>query len=259
MHEAEIKRALKENKVVLGSFVSEIWAPTIAWMYATAGFDFMFIDMEHGSFNMETAASMILASRAVGIAPVVRAPSNDRPSLMRPLDAGAAGLLVPMVETRAYAEQVVRYAKYPPTGQRGLALRRAHSYYRALQAGPYLRRANDETLIIAQIETQTSVDNLNEILSVGGIDVAFIGPADLSTSMGYPGQASHPEVIAAIERVMEISKRYGVSPGIHVTDVESAGDWAKRGMRFISYSGDVGFIVDTASKDLARIRAKIQP
>ena len=254
MQGAEIKRALKEEKVILGSFVSEVWAPTIAWMYATAGFDFMFIDMEHGCFNMETAAALIMAARGVGIAPIVRAPSNDRASLMRPLDAGAAGLLVPMVETRAYAEQVIRFSKYPPLGQRGVALRRAHSDYRAVQAGPYLEKANEETLIIAQIETLLSVDNLDEILGVGSIDVAFIGPADLSTSMGYPGQASHPEVVKTIEQVVEVSRRHGVMPGIHLTDVKSVKEWASRGMRFISYSGDIGFIVDAAARELNQIR-----
>ncbi len=254
MHGAEIKRALKEDKVILGSFVSEIWSPTIAWMYATAGFDFMFIDMEHGSFNMETVAAMIMAARGVGIAPIVRAPSNDRASVMRPLDAGAAGLLVPMVETREYAEQLIRFGKYPPLGQRGVALRRAHSAYRALPAAPYLRKANEETLIVAQIETQLSVDNLETILSLGSIDVAFVGPADLSTSMGHPGQASHPEVVQAIERVMEVSRRHRVAPGIHLTDVDSVKEWARRGMRFISYSGDLAFIVDSAARDLARIR-----
>ncbi len=254
MHGAEIKRALKEEKVVLGSFVSEIWSPTISWMYATAGFDFMFIDMEHGSFNMETVAAMIMAARGGGIAPIVRVPSNDRASVMRPLDAGADGLLVPMVETREYAEQLIRFSKYPPLGQRGVALRRAHSAYRPLPAAPYLQRANEETLIVAQIETQLSVDNLETILDLGSIDVAFVGPADLSTSMGHPGQASHPEVVQAIERVLEVSRGHGVAPGIHLTEVHSVKEWARRGMRFISYSGDLAFIVDSAARDLAQIR-----
>ncbi len=254
MHGADIKRALKEDKVVLGSFVSEIWSPTIAWMYATAGFDFMFIDMEHGSFNMETVAAMIMAARAGGIAPIVRVPSNDRPSVMRPLDAGAAGLLVPMVETREYAEQLIRFSKYPPLGQRGVALRRAHSAYRAVPAAPYLQKANEETLFVAQIETRLSLDNLEDILDLGSIDVAFVGPADLSTSMGYAGQASHPEVIEAIERVLEACRRHRVAPGIHLTEVNSVKEWARRGMRFISYSGDLAFIVDSAARDLAQIR-----
>lgn len=254
MQGAEIKRALKEDKVVLGSFVSEIWSPTIAWMYATAGFDFMFIDMEHGSFNMETVAAMIMAARGAGIAPIVRVPSNDRPSVMRPLDAGAAGLLVPMVETREYAERLIRFSKYPPLGQRGVALRRAHSAYRAVAAAPYLQQANEETLIIAQIETQLSVDNLEKILGLGSIDVAFIGPADLSTSMGHPGQVSHPDVVKAIQRLLDVSWHYGVSAGIHLTDIKSVKEWASRGMRFISYSGDLAFIVDSAARDLAQIR-----
>ena len=214
----------------------------------------MFIDMEHGSFNMETVAAMIMAARGAGIAPIVRVPSNDRASVMRPLDAGAAGLLVPMVETREYAEQLIRFSKYPPLGQRGVALRRAHSAYRAVPAAPYLQQANEQTLIIAQIETPISVDNLEKILGLGSIDVAFIGPADLSTSMGHPGQPSHPDVVKAIQRLLDVSRHYGVSPGIHLTDIKSVKEWAGRGMRFISYSGDLAFIVDAAARDLAQIR-----
>ncbi|MBI4278915.1 MAG: hypothetical protein HY660_10700 [Armatimonadetes bacterium] len=254
MQGPEIKKALKEGKVVLGTFVSEVWTPAIAWMYAAAGFDFMFVDMEHGAFNMESATAVCMAARGAGIAPIVRVPWNDRGSLMRPLDSGAAGLLVPMVETKAYAEQMIRFTKYPPVGQRGLAARRAHSAYRPIQVGPYLKQANDDTLIVAQIETLGSVERLDEILSVGSIDVAFIGPADLSTSMGLPGQANHPDVVKAIERTIEGARRHGIAAGIHLQDVKSVVEWAKRGMRFISYSNDVTFLVDGPARDLAQIR-----
>ncbi|MBI4278459.1 MAG: hypothetical protein HY660_08380 [Armatimonadetes bacterium] len=254
MQGAEIKRALREDKVVLGTFASETWSPNIGPILAAAGFDFMFIDTEHGNFDMQTVTAIIWAARGAGIAPIVRPPSNDRASLMRPLDAGAAGLLVPMVETKEYAQQVIRYTKYPPVGQRGLAMRRAHAGYRAIPVGPYIKQANEDTLIVAQIETLGSVNNLEEILGVGNIDVAFVGPTDLSTTMGYPGQPTHPEVVKTIERIVEVARRREVAAGIQLMDVKSVQEWIRRGVRFISYCSDAIFIVDNAARDLAQIR-----
>lgn len=251
----ELRSGLLGGQTVIGTFISEVWSPTVAQMLATAGFDFFVIDMEHGSFEMQSVAAMILAARAAGIAPIVRVTWQDRPSILRPLDAGAAGVLVPQVESQGQAEQVVRFARYRPHGERGVALRRAHGRYVVRQPEEYTREANEATVVIVQIETAAALTRLDAIVSVPGIDAAFVGPSDLSFSLGHPGQIDHPEVASAIARVVEVCARHGVASGIHLSDPDRLRSWIQRGMRLVTYSSDVGFIVDGAAAGLARIRS----
>ncbi len=252
----ELKDALREGRTVVGTMISEVWSPTIAQMLATAGFDFFVIDMEHGSLNMESVAGIILGSHAAGIAAIVRVSWHDRPSILRPLEAGAAGVLAPQIERRDQAEQVVRFAKYRPMGERGVAIRRAHSRYQLRQPDEYTHEANESTAVVVQIETAAALDRLQEIVSVPGIDAIFVGPSDLSHSLGHPGRFEHPTVVDAVERIVTACQRAGVAPGIHLSEPELLQRWIRRGMRFVTYSSDVGFLVDGAAAGLARVRAR---
>ena len=249
MRENRVKKALRERKVVIGTMVSEVRSPGIAQMLSTAGFDFMIIDSEHSSFSIQTVADLILAAKASDIAPIVRVPSKEGHHLLsRPLDAGAQGLLVPQVETKKEVVEIIKVTKYYPLGQRGMALRRAHSNFVKKDVTEITKSANEKTLIIIQIESKRAIDNLNELLSVEGVDAALIGPNDLSQSLGIPGRTNHPTEIEYISKMVKICEKHNVASGIHLGSVEALKKWIKEGIRLIVVSNDISMIVDTGTK-----------
>jgi len=253
---SSIKTAIRGGQAVFGTFVTDITTAAIAEMLVAAGFDFFFIDMEHGSVDFETVSSITSAARALGIAPIVRIPWNDRVWILRALELGAAGILVPMVESRDDAEQILRCAKYAPEGARGVALRRLHSHYRRVDPIDYTRQANQETIVLVQIESVRAVGNVDDILSVPGIDVAYVGPSDLSQSLGLLGKMDDPALIGSIVKVIASARRHGISPGIHANDASSVRRWVKEGVRFISLGSDVGFLIDGAASSLSSSKSR---
>ena len=238
-----MKRALQDGKVVFGPMVSEIRSPGIALLFAQSGFDFFFVDLEHSCISLETASDMILAARAAGIPVIVRPSSRESAEyLSRPLDAGAAGLLIPQVRTRRDVENVVKWCRYQPLGERGMGLSRQHTFFEAGDTPDTMRRLNQEVLIALQIEHKDAIENLSELLAVPGIDAAFVGPADLSASFGKPGQSDDPEIHDAIARVIEVSRANGIIPGIHTSSVEKARYWIGEGMKMIGFCTDIKLI-----------------
>lgn len=194
-----IKRKLQAGGKVVGAW-AQIASPISAEILAEAGFDVVMIDLEHGPGDILTLVAQIQAMKGTPALPFVRAPWNDFVALKRILDAGVYGVLVPYVNTKAEAEAAVRGCKYPPEGFRGIAgSPRAPGYGQNAMA--YLKRANDEVLVMTAVETPEAVANLDEILTVPGLDGIFIGPMDLSTSMGHFADPSQPEVQAAIATV----------------------------------------------------------
>ncbi len=250
-----LRGALRNGQTVIGTMISEVWSPTIAQMVATAGFDFLVIDMEHGSFNMESVAGIVLASHGAGIAAIVRVSWHDRAAILRPLEAGAAGVLAPQIERPEQVEQLVRFAKYRPLGERGVALRRAHSRYRQRDPEEYTAEANEYTTVVIQLETAAALARLPEVVAVPGVDAVFVGPSDLSHSLGHPGRFDHPVLVEALERTIQVCRHAAVAPGIHLTDPDALRAWIGRGMRFVTFSSDVGFLVDGAAAGLARVRS----
>jgi 2-keto-3-deoxy-L-rhamnonate aldolase RhmA len=254
--ENRVKKALKEGKVVFGPMVSEIRTPGIAILFAQAGFDFFFIDMEHSCFSFETVSDMILAGRSANIPSIVRPPSRtSHEYLSRPLDIGAAGLLVPQIQGVKDVEKVVQWCRYQPLGERGMALSRQHTFFESGNTAESMKRLNEEVLIALQIEHRDAIESLSEILSVPGIDVAFVGPSDLSASLGKPGQANDPEVEKAIRRVIQVSKDKGVIPGIHTDSVEKAKYWAHQGMKMIGFATDIKLILDISKRSVKELHS----
>jgi 2-keto-3-deoxy-L-rhamnonate aldolase RhmA len=197
---------------------------------------------------------MIAAARGAGISVVVRIPEIRRETIMKPLDSGADGLLVPMVNTAGEAKEVVKFAKYPPLGQRGVALSRAHSRYGRPKADEYLDQANQATFIAVQAETVQAIDHLEVIASTAGVDSIFVGPFDLSVSMGIPGQVTDSREEEAIARVIEVCQKHEIIPGIHMSSVDSLKEWIGRGMRFVSFSSDVDLLARAARESLVELR-----
>jgi len=248
MRENRIKRLLQNGQTVIGTMVSELRGPGLMTMLETAGFDFVFIDMEHSTYSIETAGDMITAAKSSNLFTIVRTPGLSRLALQHFLDAGADGLLVPQVETVEEVRQIVRWAKYHPMGERGMALRRGHSNFAPVKAAEYVKHANEETMVVIQIESVAAIEDIDNMVSVPGVDAAFIGPADLSQSYGMPGQSEAPVIIEGLMRFIDACNRHGVAPGIHVYNMEKAKWWMDKGMRLIAYGNDISMIVDTGMK-----------
>lgn len=236
----EIKRTLRGGGISVGSWMS-IGHVSIAEMLAAAGNDWVVIETEHTAIDNSETLRLIMAVEAGGSVPLVRLASVDPVQAKAVLDSGAAGVLVPMVNTRADAEVAVRSAKYPPLGFRGVGVARAQGY--GARMDEYLRTANADTLVVVQIEHIDAVEAIDDILGVEGIDATFIGPYDLSSSMGLPGQLDHPDVVAAMRHVLDRTVARGVAPGVHIVRAESAeADMRARiseGYRFIAVGSDV--------------------
>ncbi len=258
MRENKTKKLLKEGKSAIGIMVSEIRTPGIAQMFATAGFDFFVIDMEHSPFTLETVQDMVWAARASGITPIVRVPTRyGHHNLSRPLDCGAEGLLVPQVETAQEVEHIIRATKYHPLGDRGLALRRTHSNFAAVKPEEFLRMANEQTMIILQIESKEAIDHLEELITIPGVDACLIGPNDLSQSLGMPGNVNHPYVQEYIEKFVEKCLKYGVPCGIHLMNPEAMQRWIEKGMRLLMCSSDINLLVDEGRRIVESLRRMI--
>jgi len=258
LRENRVKRALKQGRVVIGTMISEMRSPAVAQIMAGAGFDFMFIDMEHGTYTIETVADMIKVARLAGIVPLVRVPDPYYFLLSRPLDAGAMGLMVPRIEDQATVEHIVRSVKYPPLGSRGCSTFRGHSDY---TPQPNLREftnfQNEEVLVILQIERREAIERIEGIAAVPGVDVCLIGPNDLTLSLGAHSRHD-PMVVTAIERVIAACDAAGIASGIHIPDVEELGMWMWKGMRMITCSSDTGFLSSGAQQAVRRLRALAQ-
>jgi 4-hydroxy-2-oxoheptanedioate aldolase len=251
-----MKRALKEGGVVFGPMVSEIRSPGLAVLFAQAGFDFFFIDLEHSCFSLETLSDMVMAARAAQIPVVVRPASRKSAEyISRPLDIGASGLLVPQIQTRQDVENVVQWSRYQPVGSRGMALSRQHTFFESGNTPETMGQLNEEILVALQIEHRDAIENLDDLLSVPGIDAAFVGPSDLAASLGLPGQTDDPAVEAAIEQVIKVAQDNNVIPGIHTGSVDKARYWIGRGMRMIGFCTDIKLILQVSKQSVLDLRS----
>lgn len=250
--ENRLKRILKEGKKTAGGWL-HIGSPFTAEILSRAGFDWLMIDMEHGPGDILMLIAQLQAMNGSAVVPLVRAPWNDFVAIKRILDAGAYGVMIPYVNTKGDAEAAVRACKYPPDGIRGIAgTTRAAGF--GQNPKPYLTKANDEILIIVQIETFQAVSNLDQIMDVPGVDVIFVGPMDLATSMGYLGEVNHPEVqsaIAVIEaKVLEKRKVLGTV----AANWEQARDLYQRGYQMVPLIYDGVSLGKLATEIVAKFR-----
>jgi len=235
-----VKELLHSGKLTLGSWI-QIGHPDIAEIMANMGFDWLVLDNEHGPYSTETTQLLIQAMSSTETVPIVRVPWNDMVEIKRALDIGAYGIVIPWVNSKDEALYAVGACRYPPAGVRGVGPRRASRY--GLDMREYLERANEEILIVVQIETQQAVDRIEEILSVEGIDAFFIGPLDLSTSLGYRGQVDHPKVRETLDKLVDAAKRAGVASGIYAYNLELAKGYIEKGFQFVSLADDTTLLI----------------
>ncbi len=241
------RHRLKQGEVLLGQIVLEFFTPGIGPMLDASGLDFVMYDMEHGRCDICLLEQMLASCRGSRIVPMVRVPDLNFAPLSRVLDIGARGVMVPRVETREQTEEIVRALKYAPMGKRGVALGIAHDLYRAAGA-EFFAQSNQDIAIIIQLETAKAFENLEEIVSVPGVDVAWVGHYDLTVSMGIPAQFDHPRLLQAMDDLVAACGRHGVAPGFLPPTPELAAHWIGKGFRMISLGSDIGVFLNGMRK-----------
>jgi 4-hydroxy-2-oxoheptanedioate aldolase len=251
MRPNKVKQLWREGKPAVGSWMN-LASPSCAEIMSHLGFDFLVVDAEHSPVGIETIQQMLMAISASDTVPMVRVPSADPAVVAQILDAGAYGVIVPMVNSRADAERAVQACRYPPKGSRSMGFGRADQY-----AGKdYKAHANDEIALIVQIEHADAVANIEEIFGVPGIDAYFIGPADLAASMGVPvvlGDNPDPRHKEAVAKIIEAGKRHGIPAGFHLATPDDANRRIAEGFRFLALGTDVFFLTGSARAALGQV------
>jgi 2-keto-3-deoxy-L-rhamnonate aldolase RhmA len=239
MRENTVKRTLAQGGVSVGTMMMEFATTGIGRIAAEAGTEFAVFDMEHTGWSMETVRMLMATSRGAEIVPFVRVPTLQYHFISRVLDLGAMGLVVPLVSDAEQARLIVQCSKYPPVGRRGVAFGVAHDDYQGGDLHDKIRQANEELMIIAQIETAQGLDNVEEIAAVDGIDALWIGQFDLTTSLGIPGQFDRPEFQAATRRVVEACRANGKAAVLGALDIDQLCDGPAQGYRMLVYVLDI--------------------
>ncbi len=234
------KQKLKAGELVFGGWIT-LPCPAAAEVMALAGFDFLVIDTEHGAINIESVQAILQAMGGTDVAPIVRLAGSQRMFANKILDTGPLGIIVPMVSSREDAEATVSAALYPPEGTRGIGLGRAEGY-ELERREDYLKVANDLMLVAVQVEHRDGVERIDEIVSVPGIDLVFLGPADLAGSMGYRTQPGHPDVAKAIDRVAQAARRAKIPVGIPVSGPEDLARRVTQGFQFFHIGVDTVYL-----------------
>ena len=255
---SSLKKRLRDGDLTVGSWLSFGFTP-ISEMMASAGFDWLVVDMEHTGIDSADAMAMIQVIALAGCVPLVRVGANDPLLIKRALDAGAHGVVVPMVNSPADAERAVASTYYPLRGQRGAGLSRAQRY--GVGFAEYKKWADEETVLVVQIEHVQAVKSLPAIMDVDGVDAFIVGPYDLSGSLGHPGDWNHPSVIEVLNEVRAAASSKGITGGYHV--VHSNRDELEQriaeGYRMIAYGDDMVFLAEKLQDEggwLAEFRAR---
>src|SRR5579862_3286599 len=241
-----VKQALAEGRMQLGCGFGFFRSPEVPRMLLSAGFQWAFIDTEHGGFDLETVQDICRVSNLIGFVPVVRVADLQYPLVSRALDCGAGGIVFPRVESPEMLEKAVSWTKFPPVGIRGYGLTTISTNYEPLKIGEVIEHVNANTLVCFQIETKKALDAREELLSVPGIDAVLIGPADLSISLGVPGEFQHPKMVEAMEAVRDSCRKHGIAPGTQTRSAALAKFWKERGMLLLGCSSDTGMLYERA-------------
>ncbi len=257
MRDSTLKTRLARGETVFGTFVFEFASPGLARIVKSTGCDYIILDMEHSGWSFETVKDQIQFARGAGLVPLVNPAGDDFNLITRSLDLGAKGILVPVVETRAQAEAIVRATRYPPQGHRGSAFGVAHDDYVIGDARKTMKAANDGVLVMVKIETRKGIANVDEIMAVPGIDVAFVGHTDLSVSLQKPLEFEHPEFVKARDAVVAACRRHGKIAGNLVGNPKWGKAWIRKGFRMIAYMGDIWLLQSALQSGIDAMRPAV--
>jgi len=251
-----VKKALAEGKLQLGTGFGQLRSPEIPRILLAAGFQWAFVDTEHGGFDLESVQDICRVSNLIGFCPIVRVGDMQYSLVARALDCGAQGIIFPRVESPELLEKAISWMKFPPGGIRGYGLGPTQTEFEPLSFSQVIEHVNANTMVIFQIETKRALDAREELLSVPGIDAVMVGPADLSISLGVPGEFQHPKMVEAMEAIRDSCDRRGIAPGTQTRSPELAKFWRDRGMRFLGCSNETSMILERGKELIAAITAQ---
>ncbi|MDY7078772.1 MAG: aldolase/citrate lyase family protein [Chloroflexota bacterium] len=254
MRQNALREQLGQGKPVYGTMIQALRLPAIGQIMALAGCDFLFFDMEHGPFNMETIADMVQVTRLAGVTPLVRVPNDEYHLMARVLDAGAQGIMIPRVETKAQVEHIIECTMYPPIGNRGCSVTKGHNDFAGQNLWEFTEEANGENMIILQIERARAVQDIDDLLSVPGVGGAILGPNDLALSMGVRDADMLGALEQPIQRVLDAALKHEIPCGIHIANLDWLAEWQRRGMQLICYSTDINFLRNGAASGIKRLK-----
>ena len=242
-------KRLRSDEILIGTLVS-LPSAEICELLANIGYDWLFIDAEHGAFNPQQAQAMLQAAAPTPC--LIRVPSDETIWLKKALDIGAAGVIVPQVHTADQAREIISHCKYTPDGKRGIGIGRAHKY--GIDFDRYIKYANQETAVVLQAESSEAVDNINDIVNLKGIDAILIGPYDLSASLGKPGEIDHPVVQAAINKIIKTCQNAKLAMGFFGVTPESVLPYKQKGFTLLTIGMDTAFLINAAQEMLSKMK-----
>ncbi|MDP7547773.1 MAG: aldolase/citrate lyase family protein [Alphaproteobacteria bacterium] len=249
-----VKTKLAAGEAVFGTMIFEFLSPGLPRILANSGADFVLYDLEHSGFTIEDMKAQFALCAGAGIIPFARPPGKAYPYTSRLLDVGAFGLLYQMVESAEEARKLVAWTRYPPSGVRGAIFGGAHDDYTDGEMAEKAAAAMDRTVVMALIETKAGLENVDEIMAVDGVDIAHLGHADLSLSLGIPGQFDHPDLQTGIDKIVEAAAKNGKAAGAMAPTLEWGQDLMRRGYRLMSYNHDMGLIADALSTGIKALK-----
>jgi 2-keto-3-deoxy-L-rhamnonate aldolase RhmA len=256
MRRNPVKEKLARGEAAFGTMILDLHGPGLAQIFSNAGAEFIMYDMEAACWDIGLIKDQLSMCRGLPIVPMVNVASHEPIMLQLPLDCGAMGIMIPVVETRAQAEAIARATRYPPKGRRGVAFGIAHDDYSLGNIDKHMKAAHKRNMIIPKIETALGVENIDDIVSVDGIDAAFVGHMDLSVSLGVPGDYTHPKFHKAVDKIIAACKRHK-KPGVClVGSPEAAKVWMKKGFRMVMYSTDTLLLAGAYRAGLEAIKGK---
>jgi len=249
-----VKKALKEGRVQLGTGFWQLRSQDVARALAAAGFDWAFLDAEHGGFGQETLQDLCRMAAKTTLSPIVRVADLQYALVARALDCGAEGVIFPRVESPELLQRAVSWTRYPPEGVRGMGLGPIHADFEPVTIPQMMEHFNRETMVVLQIETKRAFEARDELLSVQGVDTVMVGPVDLSISLGVPGEFEHPFMVETMEKIIESCRQHGVIPGTQTRSVGLAKFWRERGMLFLGCSNEVAMLYEKGKEITAALR-----
>ena len=254
MFKNRVKEKIRNGKVALGSWVA-LSDPYSVEVMAAAGYDWLLIDTEHCPIGTEALRNILIAMKGTPVVPVVRLMNNHPDYFKMALDLGAGGVIVPLIETAEMARLAVEYCRYPPLGKRGCGPVRASNFFRNYEE--YMAQANDEILLVIQIETIQSLGALDAILNVKGVDGIFVGPSDLALSMNGMVEAEKPTLSEVMTKIFEKAREHGMPYGTLADFPEDCLRYAQQGATLLTVGGDLGFIMDGSVNYLKEMRSRL--
>ena len=240
-----ILKKIKQNSVVLGCMLSELYSPNLPRILSACNLDFFILDCEHGSYDYTQVAAMAAVSINQNIDMLVRIPSITREPIVKYLDMGVNGIIAPMVSDVSDAEELVRHARYAPMGKRGISTTRAHTNYDSSNFNEYMKTANERVLLLCQIETKKAIENLAQIAATPGIDGLIAGPNDLKCDMDIQDKGSSSKLVQAIKKVQRHSYDNNLVSGIISGNMDIVASACDAKMQFISFGSELSYIMQS--------------